>query len=105
MLGAIVGGCSRTNHTVRYVQKPTQKGGMARLPTVDDILCVANSSNFRRQLSEPQKKSYIDAVLCLSHTKAKSGIEGALNRFDDHQAVHMLQKPQNHWVVCQIPAV
>jgi hypothetical protein len=78
---------------------------MVGLPTVDDILCVAKFSNFRRQLSEPQKKSYIDAVLCLSHTKAKSGIEGALNRFDDHQAVHMLQKPQIHWVVCSTPAV
>lgn len=54
-------------------------------------------------MSEPQKKSYIDAVLCLSHTKAKSGIEGAVNRFDDHQAVHMLQKPQIHWVVRQTP--
>jgi hypothetical protein len=50
----------------------------------------------------PQKKSYIDAVLCLSHRKAKSGIAGAVNRFDDHQGVHMLQKPQIHWVVCQV---
>ncbi|KAG9196597.1 hypothetical protein G6011_01718 [Alternaria panax] len=52
----------------------------------------------RRQSSVPQKKTYIDAILCLSHTKAKSGIPAAVNRFDDHQAVHMPQKPQIHWV-------
>ncbi|OSS48079.1 hypothetical protein B5807_06615 [Epicoccum nigrum] len=51
-----------------------------------------------RQLSIPQKKSYIDAVLCLSRKEAKSGINSTVNRFDDHQAVHMEQKPQIHWV-------
>jgi len=51
-----------------------------------------------RQLSAPQKKSYIKAVQCLTHKQAKSGIPGAINRYDDHQGVHMLQKPQIHWV-------
>ncbi|PSN60538.1 Di-copper centre-containing protein [Corynespora cassiicola Philippines] len=51
-----------------------------------------------RQLSEPQKKSYIDAVLCLAKKKAISGIAGAVNRFDDHQAVHNSQTDNIHWV-------
>ncbi|KAF1849647.1 Di-copper centre-containing protein [Cucurbitaria berberidis CBS 394.84] len=51
-----------------------------------------------RQLSKLQKRSYIDAVLCLTRKKAKSGITGALNRFDDHQAVHNSQTPNIHWV-------
>jgi hypothetical protein len=75
---------------------------MVKLPTVGVLICAANAEICRRQLSAPQQKSYINAVLCLSHKKARSGIEGALNRFDDHQAVHMLQKPQIHWVVRQM---
>ncbi|KAF2127046.1 Di-copper centre-containing protein [Dothidotthia symphoricarpi CBS 119687] len=51
-----------------------------------------------RQLREPQKKAYIDAVLCLTRKKEKSGIAGAVNRFDDHQAVHNSQTPAIHWV-------
>ncbi|KAH6867026.1 hypothetical protein BKA58DRAFT_318389 [Alternaria rosae] len=77
-----------------------QWSAAAALPATTDLGSCKNPPKRVewRQLSEPQKKSYIDAVLCLSHTKAKSGIEGAVNRFDDHQAVHMLQKPQIHWV-------
>ena len=52
----------------------------------------------RRQLSEPQKKSYIDAVLCLTKKNAISGVAKALNRFDDHEAVHNIQTPYIHWV-------
>ncbi|OAL02417.1 Di-copper centre-containing protein [Phaeosphaeriaceae sp. SRC1lsM3a] len=51
-----------------------------------------------RQLSVPERKSYIDAVQCLTRKEAKSGVPGAINRFDDHQGVHMQQKPQIHWV-------
>ncbi|CAN9171169.1 unnamed protein product [Alternaria alternata] len=36
-----------------------------------------------------QKRSYINAVLCLTTKKAKSGIPGTINRFDDHHAVHV----------------
>lgn len=53
----------------------------------------------RRQLSIPERKSYIDAVQCLTKREAESGVPGAVNRFDDHQGVHMQQKPQIHWVV------
>jgi tyrosinase len=53
---------------------------------------------YRRQLPKPQKKSYIDAVLCLTKKNAISGIANALNRFDDHEAVHNNQKPDIHWV-------
>ena len=41
----------------------------------------------RRQLSGPQKKSYIDAVLCLTSRNAISGIAMALDHFDDYEAV------------------
>lgn len=49
-------------------------------------------------MSTPQKKTYIDAVLCLTKRNAKSGIANAVNRFDDHEAVHNNQKPDIHWV-------
>jgi tyrosinase len=51
-----------------------------------------------KQLSIPQKRAYIDAVLCLASKPAISGIEGAINRFDDFQAVHSSQTPDIHWV-------
>ncbi|KAK8096019.1 Di-copper centre-containing protein [Apiospora kogelbergensis] len=51
-----------------------------------------------RQMSEPEQNSYIDAVLCLTMTESISGIARAINRFDDHQAVHSLQTPNIHWV-------
>ena len=53
---------------------------------------------FRKQLSIPQKRAYIDAVLCLASKPAISGIKGAVNRFDDFQAVHSSQTPDIHWV-------
>ncbi|KAK8139999.1 hypothetical protein PG984_000065 [Apiospora sp. TS-2023a] len=52
-----------------------------------------------RQMSQSQQKSYIDAVMCLTMTESKSGIARAINRFDDHQAVHSVQTPNIHWVV------
>ncbi|KAF2646810.1 Di-copper centre-containing protein [Massarina eburnea CBS 473.64] len=51
-----------------------------------------------RQLSTTQRKQYLDAVLCLTKKNATSGITGAVNRFDDHQAVHSSQTPSIHWV-------
>lgn len=56
----------------------------------------------RRALSETQKRSYIDAVLCLQDIPAKSGFDAAKNRFDDFQAIHSNQTPAIHWVVCHI---
>lgn len=50
-------------------------------------------------MSQLQQKSYIDAVMCLTMTESKSGIARAINRFDDHQAVHSVQTPNIHWVV------
>lgn len=49
-------------------------------------------------MSEPQKKSYLSAVSCLTTKTAKSGIAGTVNRFDDHMAVHSDQTPNIHWV-------
>ncbi|KAH7356246.1 hypothetical protein BKA66DRAFT_251524 [Pyrenochaeta sp. MPI-SDFR-AT-0127] len=51
-----------------------------------------------RQLSNTQKKSYIDAVLCLTKRTAKSGIAGTVHRYDDHVAIHNVQTPNIHWV-------
>ncbi|EDU41090.1 monoxygenase [Pyrenophora tritici-repentis Pt-1C-BFP] len=55
-------------------------------------------SHHRRQMTTSQKKSYIDAVLCLTTKEAISGINGTVNRFDDHQAVHNKQTPYIHFV-------
>ena len=49
-------------------------------------------------MSDPQKRSYINAVLCLTTKKAKSGIPGTINRFDDHHAVHVSQSDSIHFV-------
>jgi tyrosinase len=49
-------------------------------------------------LSEPQKKSYLNAVICLTKKNAKSGIAGTVHRYDDHVAVHNNQTPAIHWV-------
>ncbi|KAF1935366.1 Di-copper centre-containing protein [Clathrospora elynae] len=51
-----------------------------------------------RQLSLQQRKSYIDAVLCLTKKAAKSGVAGAVHRYDDYVAVHSSQTPNIHWV-------
>lgn len=50
-------------------------------------------------MSDTQKKSYIDAVLCLAKKDPISGLPGVTNRFEDHLAVHNNQTPEIHWVV------
>lgn len=62
------------------------------------ILHVADNF-YRRTLSTDEKKEYIAAVQCLTHTPAISGINGTVHRFEDHQAVHSDQTPAIHWVV------
>ncbi|OCL13772.1 Di-copper centre-containing protein [Glonium stellatum] len=74
------------------------------LPTADTAATTSSTCSNPpvrkewRQLSTYQKQSYINAVLCLTKKKAISGIAGAVNRFDDHQAVHNAQTPNIHWV-------
>lgn len=51
-----------------------------------------------KNLSLAQKASYTGAVQCLTTKAAISGITGAVNRFDDHMAVHSEQTPAIHWV-------
>lgn len=51
-------------------------------------------------MSNAEKKSYIDAVLCLAKKDPISGLPGATNRFEDHLAIHNNQTPEIHWVVC-----
>ncbi|KAF2437919.1 Di-copper centre-containing protein [Karstenula rhodostoma CBS 690.94] len=73
-------------------------------PFIDPVTVPAASCNNPpirqewRQLSNPQKKAYIDAVLCLTTQPAITNLPGALNHFDDHQAVHSAQTPSIHWV-------
>lgn len=57
----------------------------------------------RRQLSDVEKKDYIDAVLCLTKKDAISGIANTVHRFDDHTAVHNSQTPAIHFVVRVFP--
>ncbi|CAN9415346.1 unnamed protein product [Alternaria alternata] len=71
----------------------------AALPATDSAVCKNPIKRLEwRQLSYPQKRSYIDAVLCLTTKKAKSGIPGTINRFDDHHAVHVNQSDSIHFV-------
>ncbi|KAF3020245.1 hypothetical protein E8E14_012263 [Neopestalotiopsis sp. 37M] len=51
-----------------------------------------------RTLNTTEKQSYIEAVKCLTTKPAISGFTAAINRFDDHQAVHSDQTPNIHWV-------
>ncbi|KAF2175164.1 monooxygenase [Zopfia rhizophila CBS 207.26] len=52
-----------------------------------------------RSLSVGHRRQYIDAVLCLTKKASiTSGLLGAVNRFDDFQAVHSSQTPTIHWV-------
>ncbi|KNG49848.1 di-copper centre-containing protein [Stemphylium lycopersici] len=51
-----------------------------------------------KQLSIPQKREYIDAVLCMNKKQAISGINGTVDRFSDFQATHNVQTPDIHWV-------
>ncbi|ETS85172.1 hypothetical protein PFICI_03197 [Pestalotiopsis fici W106-1] len=51
-----------------------------------------------RTLNSIEKQSYIEAVKCLTTKPAISGFSAAINRFDDHQAVHSDQTPTIHWV-------
>ncbi|KAI4656607.1 hypothetical protein J4E81_009709 [Alternaria sp. BMP 2799] len=71
----------------------------AALPPTNSAVCKNPIKRQEwRQLSIPQRRNYIDAVLCLTTKKAVSGIPGALNRFDDHQAVHVNQADHIHFV-------
>ncbi|RII05298.1 hypothetical protein CUC08_Gglean010391 [Alternaria sp. MG1] len=71
----------------------------AALPATDSAVCKNPIKRLEwRQLSDPQKRSYINAVLCLTTKKAKSGISGIINRFDDHHAVHVSQSDSIHFV-------
>lgn len=57
----------------------------------------------RRALSMQEKKSYIDAVLCLRSMKPalyKHEVRGTSSRYDDFQAVHINQSFIIHVNVC-----
>ena len=58
--------------------------------------------NYRRTLQPDEKKSYIDAVLCLQGLPAalSSTIPGAVSRFDDFVGLHISQMEKVHLNVC-----
>lgn len=57
---------------------------------------------FRRSLSRPEQKSYLEAVQCLLQKEplsAKSDLAGVTNRFEDFLGDHILQTIANHFTV------
>lgn len=60
-----------------------------------------HTANFNRHtLSSAEKKSYIDAELCLMEIKASNGMPAARTRFDELQENHQIQANEVHGVVC-----
>lgn len=53
----------------------------------------------RTDLTTVEKQTYIDADLCLMALPAKSGIKGAVSRWDELQYVHAAQGRYIHHVV------
>lgn len=51
-------------------------------------------------MTDPEKKAYIDAELCLQSTAAKTSIEGAINRWDELDWAHITQSNIIHNTVC-----
>lgn len=57
-------------------------------------------ANFNRQnLSDAEKKAYINAELCLMNTTSKLDIEGAQNLWDDLHYIHIIQSNIIHFTV------
>jgi hypothetical protein len=54
----------------------------------------------RHTLSNVEKRSYIDAELCLMKVKATNGLPAARTRFDELQETHQIQANVVHGVVC-----
>lgn len=57
----------------------------------------------RHTLSNDEKSSYLTAVKCLMQSPAKSGIQGAVNRWDELQALHSEQSNFIHGVGAFLP--
>lgn len=67
-----------------------------------DPIIVPYSSEYRSQLSKPEKKSYIKAVKCLHKKPARTPKEiapGARSRYDDFVVTHILQTMSVHATV------
>lgn len=59
----------------------------------------ANFTVARHNLTDAEKKEYLDAELCLMNSPAKSGIEVAQNRWDELTYAHLVQSNFMHRVV------
>jgi tyrosinase len=53
----------------------------------------------RHKMTENEKRTYIDAELCLMSKPAKIPLRGAKTMFDEFQALHVMQAELAHFVV------
>ena len=53
----------------------------------------------RTSLSDGEKQTYIEAELCLMNMPSMSDLRGSRTKFDDFQAIHVLQADIAHFVV------
>lgn len=58
---------------------------------------------YRRTLTDEEKSAYLSAEKCLMTSPAKSGIEGAVTRWDELQWVHIVQSNVIHGVGAFLP--
>ncbi|CAI4212657.1 unnamed protein product [Parascedosporium putredinis] len=49
-------------------------------------------------LSDDEKRAYLDAEVCLMNTPSTSDLRGSKSKFDDFQAIHVLQSEIAHFV-------
>lgn len=59
----------------------------------------SSSSPYRHTYTDEEKKAYIDAELCLMDKEPILGLSAAKNRFEELQALHVLQSMITHVVV------
>lgn len=81
---------------------PKLEAWMAKKAAAGNTKCTLANAAVRREwsdLSVAEREDYIKAVLCLQSkpSKAPKGeVPGALSRFDDFVATHMMQSPMLH---------
>lgn len=72
---------------------------MVRSLPIQRIQTVHAYTVDRHNLTDDEKKAYIDAELCLMSSPAKAGIELAQNRWDELSYAHIAQSNFIHRVV------
>lgn len=87
-----------SSSTTSTCQNPTQRKAWY----VDHDLCEP-SDNYRHTLANPEKKAYIDAVLCLMAKPTTSGFDGSQSIWDDLTYVHRVNTNIIHNVGALLP--